>query len=237
MESLTLLREQHEQGRFERQQGDDSRTAVSRSDSEALAAQLRRTIRGEVRFDAGSRALYATDGSNYRQAPIGVVIPRDVRTSSDDGAVPRHLALRSCRAAAAPAWPASAATSPWSWTSPSTMHHVLHIDAGRKLGTVQPGCVLDDLRNAAKKHGLTFGPDPATHSHCTLGGMLGNDSCGSHSLLAAKHGHGLAHRRQHPRARNPDLRRPAAARGRDPARRTGDASSAQGGRAASSTPS
>ena len=71
------------------------------------------------------------------------------------------------------------------------LHGVVRIDADKKLGVVQPGCVLDDLRDAAKKHGLTFGPDPSTHSHCTLGGMLGNDSCGSHSLLAAKYGRGL----------------------------------------------
>ncbi len=70
------------------------------------------------------------------------------------------------------------------------LHYVVHIDAERRLGTVLPGCCLDDLREAAKKKGLTFGPDPATHNHNALGGMLGNDSCGTHSLLAAKHGMG-----------------------------------------------
>jgi FAD/FMN-containing dehydrogenase len=71
------------------------------------------------------------------------------------------------------------------------MHRVLEIDAERRLARVEPGCVLDDLRSAAEVHGLTFGPDPATHTHCTLGGMLGNNSCGVHSLLCAKHGIGL----------------------------------------------
>ena len=71
------------------------------------------------------------------------------------------------------------------------LHGVLHIDPDNKLGTVEPGCVLDDLRSAAVRHGLTFGPDPATHTHCTLGGMLGNDSCGIHSLLCTKHGRGM----------------------------------------------
>src|SRR5262249_46291374 len=60
-----------------------------------------------------------------------------------------------------------------------------------QLATVQPGCVLDTLRAAAGKHGLTFGPDPATHSHCVLGGMLGDNSCGIHSLICRKHGMGL----------------------------------------------
>ena len=51
---------------------------------------------------------------------------------------------------------------------------------------MQPGVVLDDLRDAAEEHGLTFGPDPATHSHCTLGGMIGNNSCGVHSVMAGR---------------------------------------------------
>ena len=72
------------------------------------------------------------------------------------------------------------------------MHHVVKIDAANKLGHVQPGCVLDHFRETAKKQaGLFFGPDPATHSRCTIGGMLGNNSCGSHSLLSKKYGLGV----------------------------------------------
>ncbi len=77
MVSLTVLREEKEAPRFARQGVDDSRTAIPTEIAVELAAALRQRIHGEVRFDAGSRALYATDGSNYRQAPIGVVIPRD----------------------------------------------------------------------------------------------------------------------------------------------------------------
>ncbi len=72
------------------------------------------------------------------------------------------------------------------------MHRVLEIDPARRLARIQPGCVLDDLRDtAAKRHGLTFAPDPETHSHCTLGGMLGNNSCGVHSLMSKNNGMGL----------------------------------------------
>ena len=72
------------------------------------------------------------------------------------------------------------------------LHHVVEIDAETRLGHVQPGCVLDHFRETAKKQaGLFFGPDPATHSRCTIGGMLGNNSCGSHSLLSKKHGFGV----------------------------------------------
>ena len=112
--SLTVLREQGQHRRFERLRRDDSRTALAPGAAAELAAELKRHIDGEVRFDKGTRALYATDGSNYRQAPIGVVIPRArAGCRNDRAARPRSTAPRSSPAAAAPAWPASAATSPW----------------------------------------------------------------------------------------------------------------------------
>jgi FAD/FMN-containing dehydrogenase/Fe-S oxidoreductase len=66
------------------------------------------------------------------------------------------------------------------------MHHILELDPERKIARVQPGVILDHLRNAAEKHHLTFAPDPATHSHNTLGGMIGNNSCGIHSVMGGK---------------------------------------------------
>ena len=66
------------------------------------------------------------------------------------------------------------------------MNRILEIDPVQRIARVQPGVVLDTLRNAAEVHKLTFGPDPSTHSRCTLGGMIGNNSCGTHSLLAGK---------------------------------------------------
>jgi FAD/FMN-containing dehydrogenase/Fe-S oxidoreductase len=185
------LRREVEAQRFERQESDDRRTAVPPAAAAALDAELRRSIRGEVRFDAGSRALYATDGSNYRQVPIGVVVPREV----DD--VVRTL--EAARKYGAPVLSRGGGTSLAGQCCnvavvmdfSKYLHGVLRIDPGRRTATVQPGCVLDDLRAAAMEYGLTFGPDPATHTHCTLGGMLGNDSCGSHSLMCAKESRGL----------------------------------------------
>jgi FAD/FMN-containing dehydrogenase len=160
-------------------------------DAAALAAELRTRIRGEVRFDEGSRALYATDGSNYRQVPIGVVIPRSKEDVEATVAMCREfgapLLSRGCGTSLAGQCCNVAVVMDFS----KYLRGVLKIDQEKKLGTVEPGCVLDDLRDAAEQHGLIFGPDPATHSHCTLGGMLGNDSCGIHSLLAAKYGRGL----------------------------------------------
>jgi len=155
-----------------------------------LADDLRRSIRGEVRFDRGSRALYATDGSNYRQVPIGVVIPRDVDDAIEAVAI--------CRQHGAPLLSRGGGTSlagqccnagvviDWS----KYVDRVLEIDRGRRIARVEPGVVLDTLRSAAKPHGLTFGPDPATHNHCTLGGMLGNNSCGVHAVMAQFYGPG-----------------------------------------------
>ncbi|HTU19480.1 MAG TPA: FAD-binding and (Fe-S)-binding domain-containing protein [Gemmataceae bacterium] len=190
-DELTKLREQNEKTRFERQHRDDSRTAIAPAAVRELERELRKCIEGEVRFDDGSRALYATDGSNYRQAPIGAVIPRN----KED--VVRTMAL--AHKYGAPILSRGGGTSlrgqccnvavVMDFTK--YLHHVLHIDPDRRLGTVEPGCVLDTLRHTAKEqHQLTFGPDPATHNHNAIGGMLGNDSCGTHSLLAAKHGMG-----------------------------------------------
>lgn len=190
--SLTVLREQGERARFERLRRDDRRTAIPGEAARSLEAELRRTTGAEVRFDAGSRALYATDGSNYRQVPIGVVVPRSV----DDVVA----TVAAARKHGAPVLSRGGGTSLAGQCCnvavvmdfSKYLYHVVRIDRDRKLGTVQPGCVLDRLRDAAAREAnLMFAPDPSTHSHCTLGGMLGNDSCGAHSLLGAKYGRGL----------------------------------------------
>src|SRR6202790_1988410 len=153
---------------------------------EALRSKLRAEIRGEVRFDRGTRALYATDGSNYRQVPIGVVLPRD----TDD--VLATVAL--CREFGAPLLCRGGGTSLAGQSCnvavildfSKYMARILEIDPDRRIARVQPGVVLDHLRAAAEKNHLTFGPNPATHDRCTLGGMIGNNSCGVHSVMAGK---------------------------------------------------
>ena len=152
----------------------------------ALGNALAASIAGEVRFDAGSRALYATDASNYRQVPIGVVLPRTI----DD--VVKTVEL--CRSHDAPMVMRGGGTSLAGQGCnvavlvdfSKYLHEVKSIDADRRLAVVEPGCVLDHLRQAAEQHHLTFGPDPATHDHNTLGGMLGNNSCGVHSVMAGR---------------------------------------------------
>src|SRR5437773_10996949 len=159
---------------------------ASTVDAAALAEALRGRIRGDVRFDSASRALYATDGSNYRQVPIGVVLPHDV----DD--VIATIAL--CREFGAPLLCRGGGTSLAGQCCnvavvldfSKYMAKILDIDPVRRSARVQPGVILDHLRAAAEKHHLTFAPDPATHDRCTLGGMIGNNSCGVHSVMAGK---------------------------------------------------
>ncbi|HET9736248.1 MAG TPA: FAD-binding and (Fe-S)-binding domain-containing protein [Burkholderiales bacterium] len=151
-----------------------------------LQAALAAALAGEVRFDAGARAAYASDASNYRQVPIGVVLPR----SADDVVA----ALAACRARGAPVLARGGGTSLCGQSvnvavvidCSKYMNRVLAIDPAARSALVEPGVVCDELRGAAEAHGLTFGPDPATHSRCTLGGMIGNNSCGAHSVMAGK---------------------------------------------------
>src|SRR5229473_7548043 len=139
-------------------------------DEPALAEALRRHVRGEVRFDSSSRALYATDGSNYRQVPIGVVLPRN----ADDVIAAVSLA----REYGAPLLCRGGGTSLAGQCCNVAlvldftryMDNIVEIDPERRTARVQPGVVLDSLRNAAEKHHLTFAPDPATHDRCSLGG-------------------------------------------------------------------
>src|SRR5512134_1663723 len=153
---------------------------------EKLETALRNALKGEVRFDAGARAAYASDASNYRQVPIGVVLPR----STEDVVA----TVAACRAHEAPILARGGGTSLCGQTvnvavvidASKYMDRVLELDAASRTARVEPGVVCDALRAAAERHGLTFGPDPATHSRCTLGGMIGNNSCGAHSVMAGK---------------------------------------------------
>jgi len=162
------------------------RTPAPFAARDALAADLSAHVRGEVQFGAGDRALYATDSSNYRQLPIGVVRPLD----GDDLAE----TIRVCRDHDAPVTMRGAGTSLAGQAVNTAvvvdvsrhMNRILELDPDRRIARVQPGVILDDLRAAAERYGLTFGPDPATHDRCTLGGMLGNDSCGAHSIMAGR---------------------------------------------------
>jgi len=155
-------------------------------DAVHLAAELTRAVRGDVRFTDGDRALYSTDASNYRQIPIGVTLPCDAEDV--------EVAVAVCRQFGAPIVARGGATDLAGSTCNAAvvldfskyMNRVLDIDWDGRVARVQPGTVLDDLRSAAEARHLTFGPDPATHNRNTLGGMIGNNSCGMHAQMAGK---------------------------------------------------
>ncbi|QQC66841.1 FAD-binding and (Fe-S)-binding domain-containing protein [Paraburkholderia ginsengisoli] len=153
---------------------------------QALESDLRRHVRGEVRFDQGSKALYASDASNYRQIPLAVVVPADV----DD----LLATLAACRRNDVPFLARGGGTSQNGQCvnvavvadASKYVNRVVSVDPVARVAIVEPGVVCDTLRDAAEQHGLTFAPDPATHSRCTLGGMIANNSCGAHSVMAGK---------------------------------------------------
>src|SRR6267142_5578231 len=156
------------------------------SEAAELENELKRVVKGEVRFDRGSRALYASDGSNYRQIPIGLVVPRD-----EEDVI---ATVAACRKYSAPVLPRGAGTSLAGQCCnvavvldfTKYMNKILELNPDRRFARVQPGIVLVHLRNRAEVHHLTFAPDPSTHNRCTIGGMIGNNSCGTHSLLGGK---------------------------------------------------
>ncbi|SFC21694.1 FAD-binding and (Fe-S)-binding domain-containing protein [Streptomyces aidingensis] len=152
------------------------------AEDRALARELRAAVRGEVSFGPGDRALMTMDASNYRRVPAGVVAPRD----DEDVAA----ALAVCRARDVPVTARGGGTSIAGQATGTGvvldftrhMRRIVSLDPRARTAVVQPGVLCDELRRAAGAHGLTFGPDPSTHARCTLGGMIGNNSCGAHSV-------------------------------------------------------
>lgn len=147
-----------------------------------LEDRLRQVVRGDVDFSRKAQSLYASDASNYRHVPLGVVVPLDT-----DDVVETVLA---CVEADVPVTIRGGGTSIAGNGSGNgividTSRHlnrIISIDPIAKIAVVEPGVVLDQLNLAAAEFNLRFAPDPSTHSRCTIGGMLGNDACGSHSV-------------------------------------------------------
>jgi FAD/FMN-containing dehydrogenase/Fe-S oxidoreductase len=164
---------------------------TERVDVRGLEHDLRKRVEDEVRFAAGARALYASSGANYRHLPIGIVIPRTV----DDVVATVEL----CRRYRAPLLSRGGGTGLAGQTTnvaviidfSKYLNRIVEIDSERRLARVQPGLILDHLRQTAEReHRLTFGPDPSTHDCCTFGGMIASNSCGVHSVMSQFYGPG-----------------------------------------------
>lgn len=157
-------------------------------DVRQLQQALRDRVDGEIRFDAGSRGAYSTDASNYRQVPIGVVVPRSVEAGAE--------AIAVCHELRAPVTSRGGGTSLAGQTCNAAVildwskycHRLLSVDASSRTCMVEPGIVLDRLNDQLGPHRLMFGPRPAAHDHCTLGGMIGNNACGATAQAYGKTG-------------------------------------------------
>lgn len=151
-----------------------------------LERALKERVKGEVRFDAKSRLLYSTDASIYQILPVGVVVPRDAEDV--------QAAARIAAAEGVPLLPRGGGTGLAGQTVAAAvvldfskyMHRILEIDPDARRARVEPGVRLDRLNRAAARHGLQFGPDPATIRQCALGGMIGNNACGARSVVYGK---------------------------------------------------
>ncbi|WP_258349243.1 FAD-binding and (Fe-S)-binding domain-containing protein [Saccharopolyspora gregorii] len=161
-------------------------TTAPQPDPAELAAALRGVLDGPARFDPGTRALYSTDASNYRQVPLGVVHPRHAGDVAAAVAVAREHRVPITGRGAGTSIAGNACGPGLVLDFSRHFNRILDVDPERRLATVEPGVVLDVLQAAVKPHGLAFGPDPSTHSRCTLGGMIGNNSCGTHSVAWGK---------------------------------------------------
>jgi FAD/FMN-containing dehydrogenase/Fe-S oxidoreductase len=177
---------------------DDLKQSIARRPSDwrspqvdvaGLERELRSHTEAEIRFDAGTKAMYAVDAGNYRQAPIGVVIPK----SKEDVVA----TVAACRKFGAPLLSRAGGTSIPGQTCNTAIvmdwskyvHGVLEIDTRERWARVLPGTICDELRDQAMEksgHLLTWGPDPATHTHCCFGGMIGNNSCGAHAQMSGR---------------------------------------------------
>ena len=173
-------------GEASRPNGRTGRTELRPAEARSLERDLAAVVDGEVRFDDGARGAYSTDASNFRQVPLGVVLPRTV-----EGAV---SAVEVCRRHAVPLLSRGGGTSlagqctntavVIDWTK--YCHRLIDVDPDARTCTVEPGIVLDVLNDQLGSHKLRFGPEPATHMNCTLGGMIGNNSCGATAQRTGK---------------------------------------------------
>src|SRR3954453_15316291 len=152
----------------------------------AAAEALRDRVDGEVRFDPGTRAAYSTDASNFRQLPLGVVLPHTIEAAVE--------AVRVCHDHRLPLVSRGGGTSlAGQCTNEAVVidftkycHRLVSVDAEQHRCVVEPGIVLDVLNRQLAPTGLRFGPEPATHQNCTLGGMIGNNSCGATAQRTGK---------------------------------------------------
>ncbi len=155
-------------------------------DVRSLERDLRAAVRGDVHFSDAYRAMYSTDAANYRQVPICVVLPKDADDAQRAMAVAHRYGVPATPRGGGTSLTGASCNVAMIFDYSKYMNHILEIDLENRRARVEPGVVLDDLRHAAQKHGLTFGPAPSTHNRCNIGGMFGNNACGIPAQFAGR---------------------------------------------------
>ena len=159
---------------------------ISASEVSAIADKLRGQIAGEIRMDHYNRLMYSTDASMYQMMPVGVVVPR----SADDV----EATIRVAREHGVPVMPRGGGTALAGQATNHAivmdfskyMRNVLEVSPEERWARVQPGIVNNHLSAAVRQHGLMYAPDPVTSARATVGGGIGNNSCGPHSVIYGK---------------------------------------------------
>jgi FAD/FMN-containing dehydrogenase len=152
----------------------------------AAERELRAGVDGDVCFDAGTRAAYSTDASNFRQVPLAVVFPRTVEAVAEAVAVCHRHRLPIVSRGGGTSLAGQCTNEAVVIEFSRYCHRVVSVDEDRRTCVVEPGIVLDELNRQLAPTGLRFGPEPATHPNCTLGGMIGNNSCGATAQRTGK---------------------------------------------------
>ncbi len=165
-----------------------SQTVIDPPDAKlpAAIAALHHRVDGEVRFDDGSRAAYSTDASNFRQVPIGVVVPRSIEAAVEAVAVCREHDLPIVNRGGGTSLAGQCTNEAVVLDFTKYCHRLVSVDEESRRCVVEPGIVLDVLNDQLAPTGLRFGPEPATHQNCTIGGMIGNNSCGATAQRTGK---------------------------------------------------
>ncbi|TMJ65773.1 MAG: FAD-binding oxidoreductase, partial [Alphaproteobacteria bacterium] len=147
-----------------------------------LERRLKAHLLGEVEFDAFTRGRYATDASHYQIMPLGVVAPRSVKEAEHALAIAREEGVSVLARGAGTSQAGQALNSSLVIDCSKYLDHLIELDVPGRRCVVEPGIVLDELNRRLKPHGLWFPVDISTSSRATIGGMVGNNSCGARSL-------------------------------------------------------
>lgn len=153
---------------------------------EQARLQLAERLQGELDFSDAGLALYTSDASNYRQVPLGIVYPRSIDDICTTNEICHRHQLPLLMRGGGTSQNGQCVNTAIILDCSRHLNRVLEVDELSQTARVEPGVICDQLKAEAEKSGLTFGPDPGTHSRCTLGGMIGNNSCGPHSMQAGK---------------------------------------------------